>query len=127
MRPSLAMKCPRRPPFPLSVPTDRLCCVHPGSLRTSCVVHSRATWHYRISKHQCIQESKSGHSEWTIFRCISLNHTSNSSSGTISKKGSSALSSSCFWHLHTYYLVPRLSETKAQRSCRQAHSPSNWK
>ena len=84
-------------------------------------------WSCRISKHPCIHESKSGHSEWTIFRRISLHHTSNSSSGTTSKKGSSALSSSWLWHLHTSYLVPRLWETKAWRNGGQAHSPPNWK
>lgn len=121
------MKYPGSPPFPLPAPINRPGWVGPGSFRAFMCVHSWATRSYRISKHQCIQESKSGHSEWTIFRCISLHHTSNSSSGTISKKGSSTLSSSWFWHLHTYYLVPRLAETKAQRSCGQAHSPSNWK
>lgn len=90
-------------------------------------VHSWATWSCRISKRPCIQESKSGRSEWTIFRCISLHHMSNSSSGTISKKGSSALSSSWLWHLYTSYLVPRLSGTKARRNGGQAHSPPNWK
>lgn len=87
------------------------------------MVHSRATWNCRISKHQCIQESKSGHSERTIFRCISLYHKRNLLFGTVSKKGSSALSSSWLWHLHISYLVPRLSETKARRNYGQAIQP----
>lgn len=77
----------------------------------------------RLSKCQCIQESKNEHSEWTIFHCISVHHTSNSSSGTISKNSSSALSSSWLWHLHTSYLVPRPSDTKVRRNCGQARSP----
>lgn len=124
---SLSSHMSQTPTFPLPALTGGLHRAPPvAHPELSCVAHSWATQSCRLSKRQCIQESKSGHSEWTIFQCISLYHASHSSSGTISKKRSSALSSSWLRHLHTSYLVPRLSQTKARRTWGRAHSPPNW-
>lgn len=81
---------------------------------------------WRISEHQCIQESEwaqwmgnfpvhlcEPHEQFIVWDCFQERLT--------------ALSGSWLRHLHTSYLVPRLSETKARRNGGQSHSSPNQK